>query len=247
MLFKKQHPPLLLSSFDDVSEKSSKVNYRHSPLFGSDNLRALIVAPSGGGKTNLMLDLLIHENGLRYKNIYLYSKTLNQPKYEFLAKVLNPLSIGFFTSNTITNLIPLEDVKPESIIIFDDLMCDPDQSLIKNYFTHGRHKNIDIFYLIQSYAYINKHCIREQANLIVIFRIDELSLKHIFDDHIIGDMSWGKFKELCHHCWRTHKYGFLSVFKNENMSTGARYRRGIDDYIMWETADEPFSRTNATI
>jgi len=53
----------------------------HGSLFPSC-LRCIIVGASGSGKTNLMLHLLQHKNGLRYQNVYLISKSLFQPKYK---------------------------------------------------------------------------------------------------------------------------------------------------------------------
>jgi len=49
---------------------------RHGPLL-PDTIHAIIVGPSGSGKTNIMYNLIIHKNGLRFENIYLYSKTSN--------------------------------------------------------------------------------------------------------------------------------------------------------------------------
>jgi len=240
MIFKRQHPPLKPPSFDNVVDEGETMvsnKPRHGPLLGTRQLRALIIAPSGGGKTNLMLGLLLDKNGLFYENIYLYSKTLNQPKYTFLAKVLKPLPVGFFTFPDSKDFMPLNEVKPRSVIVIDDMMCD-DQNLMKEYFSHGRHSDVDIFYLCQSYAHIDKHCIREQANLLILFKMDNLNLRHIYDDHVSGEMSWNNFKSMCNKCWNTEKYGFLSIFKDEE----GKFRRGLDEYIYWETPEEPFSR-----
>jgi len=237
MLFKKQHPPLKITSYDDAVGEQVSGKPRHGPLLGTKPLRALIIAPSGGGKTNLMLTLLLDENGLFYNNIYLYSKTLNQPKYRFLSNVLKPLSIGFYTFNDSKDFIPLDEVKPRSIVIIDDLMCE-DQSLMREYFTQSRHYEIDVFFLCQSYAHVDKHLIRDQTNLIILFKVDNLSIRHVHFDHASTDMSWSKFKNMCYKCWNSKKFGFLSIFKDEE----GRFRRGLDEYIYWETPEEPFSR-----
>jgi len=54
-----------------------------------NTIRALIVSPSGCGKTNLVFTLLVHENGIEFENVYIYSKTLEQPKYVMLEKILS--------------------------------------------------------------------------------------------------------------------------------------------------------------
>jgi len=49
-------------------------------------LICVIVGPSGSGKTNLMLNFLMKRGLLDYKDVYIYSKSLNQDTYENLRK-----------------------------------------------------------------------------------------------------------------------------------------------------------------
>ena len=76
---------------------------------------------------------------------------------------------------------------------------------------------IDCFYLCQTYARIPKHLIRDNVNSIVLFKQDEMNLKHIYDDHFNTDMSFSKFKELCSACW-DNKYGFLVIDKDNEIN-----------------------------
>ena len=56
---------------------------RHLP----NTIKAVICGPSNCGKTQSMrLSLLLSKNGLRFENVYVFSKSLNQPKYVFLDK-----------------------------------------------------------------------------------------------------------------------------------------------------------------
>ena len=70
---------------------------------------------------------------------------------------------------------------------------------------------------------------RDNANLIVVFKQDITNLKHIFDDHVNVDMSFEKFKNLCAECWKD-MYGFLVIDKDSGVTSG-RYRKGFDLYI----------------
>lgn len=62
-------------------------------------------------------------------------------------------------------------------MIFDDVACEK-QNNIRNYFTMGRHNNIYTFYLCQTYSYVQKQLIRDNANLIILFKQDERNLRH---------------------------------------------------------------------
>jgi len=93
----------------------------------------------------------------------------------------------------------------------------------------GRHKHIDSFYLCQTYTKIPKHLIRDNANLIIIFKQDEMNIKHIYNDHVIGDMTFKQFIKICEECWK-QKYEFVLISKDNDIDKG-RYRKGFDSFI----------------
>lgn len=201
---------------------------KHSILL-PDTIRCIMCGPSNCGKTNVMLNLLLHENGLKFKNIYLYSKTAFQPKYCFLKQVMNQVpNSKLMVFNHNKDVIPLNEAFPNSIMIFDDVICE-NQINIRNYFTMGRHKQIDCFYLSQTYSKIPKQLIRDNANLLIIFKQDETNLKHIHNEHVTTDIDWFEFKKLCSMIWQD-KFSFLLINKDCDMNEG-RYRKGFDTFI----------------
>lgn len=202
---------------------------KHGDLFQGSSKRGLVIGPSGCGKTNVMISLIEDRNGLRFKNLYIYSKSLYQPKYEYLRALMQPLKqIGFYESDNAENIIDPKEIESNSLIIFDDIVC-CDQNIVKDYFCFGRHKNTDCFYLCQTYSSIPKQLIRDNANLLIIFQQDMTNLKHIYQDHINVDMTFNQFKDLCSLCWK-ELYGFLVVDKDSNLKCG-RYRKGFDIFI----------------
>jgi len=86
MKFIKQDIKLTVENVDPPT--SSFMKQRHGSLL-PNTIRALIVGPSGCGKTNLILNLLTNINGIRFHNVYIYSKTLDQPKYKMLSEILS--------------------------------------------------------------------------------------------------------------------------------------------------------------
>lgn len=225
MKIEKQPFSIEIKDYDVLNNNFNK----HGKLFNGSSKRGLVVGPSGCGKTNVIISLIEDPNGLRFENIFVYSKSLYQKKYEYLRKLLNPLKqIGYYESEDDEKIISPQEVKPNSIIIFDDIVC-CNQNIVKDYFCFGRHKNTDCFYLCQTYTSIPKQLIRDNANLLIIFQQDSTNLKHIYDDHVNVDMSFQQFRDLSLICWKD-KYGFLVIDKDSNINSG-RYRKGFDSYI----------------
>lgn len=203
---------------------------KHGDLFPGECKRGLIVGPSGCGKTNVILDLLEAPHGLRFENIYVYSKSLNQPKYQYLRRLFEPIKeIGYIESKNEEDIIPPNDIKLNSVVIFDDMVC-CNQSPIRDYFCFGRHTFTDCFYICQTYSSIPKQLIRDNANLLIVFQQDHTNLKHIYDDHVNVDMTFQQFKDICSLCW-LEKFGFLVIDKDSPINNG-KYRKGFDKFIV---------------
>lgn len=167
---------------------------------------------------------------MRFENVYVYSKSLQQPKYRYLEELFEPMDeIGYFTFSENSSVTQPREALSNSIFVFDDVACDK-QDAIREYFAMGRHSNVDCFYLCQTYARIPKHLIRDNANLLILFRQDGTNLRHVYNDHVNTDMSYDAFVDLCRACWR-RKYGFVMIDKDSAMRNG-RYRRGFNEFAL---------------
>lgn len=202
---------------------------KHGKLL-PNSFRAIICGPSGCGKTNAILTLLFHPNGAKFENIYVYSKSLYQPKYQVVQEILGKVKgLGYYPFRENEEIISPHEAKSNSIFIFDDVACDGQQK-IREYYSFCRHRNIDAAYLCQTYSKIPKQLIRDNCNMIVLFKQDEMNLKHVFDEHVSPDMTFEEFKEMCAECWRQHRYGTVVIMKDFDINAG-RYRQGFDKYI----------------
>ena len=168
----------------DFSKKYeiSKGCGNHADIFPR-NIFCVIAGSTGSGKTNLMVNSLLQENKINYSDVYIYSPTLPQlayiyleHSYELMEKIImnktkQSVKIAHFCDPGEKQLIdPVElDKKQNHVMIFNDVMLD-DQTAIKKYFCSGRHNNVNVFYLEQSLHKIAKHCIRENANIFILFK-----------------------------------------------------------------------------
>lgn len=127
-------------------------------------------------------------------------------------------------------VISPEKLLPNSVFIMDDLIS-KHQSIIKEYFSRGIHNKVDIFYLAQSYSKVPKQLIRDNANLIVLFKQDETNLKHVYNEHCSGDMNYKEFKHFCVTCWNRDRFSFVVIYKDSERDDG-RYRFGFDTFVV---------------
>lgn len=203
---------------------------RHGTLF-PNSIRAIIAGPSGCGKTNVLFSLLVAENGVKFKNIYIYSKTLDQPKYQMLKDIIESIpGMQIFMFHENDTVISPEDALPNSVFIFDDVITES-QEIIRTYFTRGRHNNIDIFYLTQSFSCVGKQLIRDNANMLILFKQDETNIRHIYFNNCSGDMTLNQFREFCHSCWNDSKFSFVVISKDHPRNEG-RYRKCFDTFAI---------------
>lgn len=228
--FEKQQASLPVLNFDILTgHLGQSQEKRHGRLL-PNSVRGLVVGPSGAGKTNSILALITHPNGLRFENVYVYSKSLNQPKYKLLEDLLRRVEgVRYLPFESHEQVISPDEARPNSIFLFDDISCTgTSQTHVRNFFCMGRHKGVDSFYLAQTYAHIPKHLIRDNANFLVVFKQDDMNLKHIYMDHVNTDMMFSQFRDMCASCWQDH--GFLCIDKDSPFADG-RYRKGFDCFI----------------
>lgn len=207
---------------------SRKHDAKHGKLL-PHAVRAAFCGPSGCGKTNALLSLLFNENGLRFETVYVYSKSLYQPKYQLLQDVLSEVKeVSYYPFKDNEEVIDPREARENSLFIFDDVACDK-QEKIREYFSMCRHKNIDAAYLCQTYSRIPKQLIRDNCNVIVLFKQDDVNLKHVYDEHVSPDFTYEAFKAMCAMCW-LDQFGFIVIVKEFDLNKG-RYRKGFDKYI----------------
>ena len=122
--------------------------------------RTIIVGPSFCGKTHLLLNKL--------QLIRLYDK-----EKEIHIITRSPNQYEDFELEDIVIEEHLEDKSIQDFqnccVVFDD-MLDSNQKLIEPCFTRGRHNDLDVYYLSQSYFDLPKRTIRNNSNIIILFQ-----------------------------------------------------------------------------
>jgi len=226
-------------NFDTADAQQMSVHHWLLP----SSIRAIICGPSNCGKTNLLMNLLLNqgvdgESLLNYQKVYIYSTSLGQDKYRFLKEFADVLKtkLGktvFEFCDSSDTIIPVDKLSakgPRTLLVFDDCMLEK-QEPIEKYFSQGRHGNADCFYLCQSFYKIPKRVIRENANLLVLFRQDMRNLRQLYDAYVAGDMSFKEFMSFIDYCWNQSDYSFAVLDLTSTADSG-RYRCGFDEIFI---------------
>ena len=176
--------------------------------------RTLIVGPSFCGKTHLLLNKL-RLIRLEYPEKPIRIITRSPEQYEDID--IGGASKGIEVEE---NVGDLEEYRV-CCVVFDD-MLDSNQKLIDPFFTGGRHKLCDVYYLCRSYFDAPKKTVRNNSNIIILFQQTLKDAEHIHRDIAGFDMPYEEFKGLCRGAWNEN-FNYLLKNRLEDKN-GSRYR-----------------------
>lgn len=132
--------------------------------------RMCIVAPSGSGKTNFLLNLIqkFSSGQGTFASITILTKVAKEPLYDYLKLKSESVVI----KEGLSNLPPLDkfDKDENHLVVCDDLVLSKDLSPVENYFIRCRKFNVSIIFISQSYYHIPT-MIRRNSSYIVILKL----------------------------------------------------------------------------
>ena len=168
-----------------------------------ENHRHVIIGPSNVGKTYYMLKVLERIGNKR--PIDIITRSPNQyPNYK-----------------TSTDIKPINKYKG-SIVIFDDMIGARNSSQIDEFFTRGRHEDLDVYYISQSYFALPRQSIRNNSDRLILFKQTLRDVQSMYYDIGAYDMKYEEFKQMCHKAW-DEKYNYLCIDMTKNKNEG-KYR-----------------------
>ena len=163
----------------------------------------VIIGPRSVGKTYYMLKVL--EKIGNKRPIHIITRSPNQyPNHK--------------TSNEIK---PIKKYKG-SVVIFDDMLGAKNSSQIDEFFTRGRHEDLDIYYISQSYFALPRQSIRNNSDRLILFKQTLRDVQSMYSDIGAYDMNYDEFKQMCHKAWE-EKYNYLCIDMAKNKNEG-KYR-----------------------
>jgi hypothetical protein len=130
--------------------------------------RMCVVAPSGSGKTNFVLNLIrVFSQGKgTFTDITIVTRNKDEPLYNWLAGQSDNIKImeGMHNNPKLDDF----DKKYNHLLIWDDLVLSKNLDPVCEYYLRARKKNVSLLFLSQSYTDIPK-MIRKNSTYLVLF------------------------------------------------------------------------------
>ena len=190
---------------DDSVNKIEKpkidvVNNKNNIVSTYENHRHVVIGPSNVGKTYYMLKILEKIGDKR--PIHIITRSPDQyPNYK-----------------TSTEIKPINKYKG-SIVIFDDMLGAKNSFQIDEFFTRGRHEDLDVYYISQSYFALPRQSIRNNSDRLILFKQTLRDVQSMYYDIGAYDMKYNEFKEMCHKAWN-EEYNYLCIDMTKNKNEG---------------------------
>ena len=129
--------------------------------------RMCVVAPSGTGKTNFLLNLIkVFSCGEgTFADISIITRNKDEPLYNYLAGEFEQIQIKEGMSST--PKLDDMDKKYNHLVVWDDLVLSKNLNSVEEYYMRARKKNCSVIFLSQSYYDIPKF-IRKNSNYLVL-------------------------------------------------------------------------------
>lgn len=229
----------------DLLQQGSELNANNHPLLPAhDNKigssRIFISGKSGSGKTSVLISAILLGQ-IKFDHIYLYCKSPEQAKWQYLIKFINTLEkdfeqrygqkIDLITIKTrVEEIIPVDNIPSNriNIAIFDDMLTSVKTGdIINDYFIRSRHKNVSCWFITQVYHKKELADIRKNSDYFLIFGVSsKKELVVIGQTHSMEDDIKTFYKKFNEATKNTHDFFLidtrttLDILKNRKNWTG---------------------------
>jgi hypothetical protein len=209
----------------------------HNPHFQDSQIkvpfRMGIIGSSGGGKTQMLLNLIAKMNDT-FGHIHVVYKA-SEPLYEFLEKKIGAKFITFYTK--LTDLPPITDFPhkdKQQLIVFDDQVNEKNQEIIKEFYIRGRKvgQGLSLCYLSQSFFKIPK-IVRQQFGYLILLKLSSIRDLNL----ILSDFSLGVDRKQLAAVYKdatSEQFQFLKV-DIDNPDNNKKFSRNFTDFYIFDS------------
>ena len=190
-------------------------------------LRACIVAPSGSGKSNLLVNILslFCDGDGTFADMTIITRNKDEPLYRWLTDKCDQIRIVEGLHNT--PKLDTMDKKENHLVVWDDLVLSKDLSMVENYYIRARKLNCSVIFISQSYFKIPK-IIRNNCSYMILLKLSGQREVNI----ILSEFGLGVTKE---QLMELYEYATAEKFSPLIIDLEAdkenRFRKGLKEII----------------
>lgn len=206
-------------------EKADNPNYHIHKL--KIPMRMVICCPSGGGKTNFLLNLLNMFSAGKgtFQSLTIITRNAEEPLYNWLKTQSDQIVI----KEGINNTPPLDkfDKDFNHLVVWDDLVLSKNLSMVEQYYIRARKLNVSCIFISQSFFRIPK-IIRNNCNYMVILKLSGQREVNI----ILSEFGLGVSKEqLLDLYQRATQEKFSPLVIDMEADPSERFRKGMTEIL----------------
>ena len=213
------------------SSSASAKEGTHHWLLPKQHIRALLIGPSGCGKNNMVLNIVLR--WINWERLFVIGPTLAQPIYDILRDLSTTVAeAGEAEAEPPVEFLAMEDapdpqdLPPASCVVFDDCMLEINKSAAR-LFSRGMHRGADVLYLTQKYTEVPK-VLRDNVNMILLFDgVVGDAVQRIHKAWCSGDMSLDEFRRFS--AAADEPFSFTVISLTERPFDG-KYRQGFETF-----------------
>ena len=133
-------------------------------------MRVCVVAPSGSGKTNFLVNLIemFSRGEGTFQTIHIITRNKDEPLYRWI----QTLSDSIIVKEGLSSTPSLDKYDPDynHLVVWDDLVLSKSLEKVEEYYIRARKLNVSVIFLSQSYFKIPK-IIRNNCSYMVLLKL----------------------------------------------------------------------------
>jgi len=210
---------------DKLLKKTPNPNYKDHHL--NIPFRGVIVAPSGSGKTNFLVNLIrlfSHRKEGTFSSIIVITRNKDEPLYNYLAERKIQVLEGLRNTPDLDKY----DSTEAHLVVFDDLVLAKDLKVVEEYYLRCRKMNVSVLFLSQRYYPVPK-MIRENCNYLFILKMGNVKDVKL----IMSEMSLNVTKEQLMNMYEyaTHEKFNVLLIDKETTDDSKKFRHNFLNYL----------------
>ena len=148
-----------------------------------------------------------------------------------------PIHIITRSPNQYPNFKTSNEIKPMnkykgSVVILDDMLGARNSSQTDDFFTRGRHEDLDVFYISHNCFALPRQSIRNNSDRIILIKQALRDVQSMYYDIGAYDLKYDEFKGMCYKAWsETFNYLCIDMVKNKNEGKYRNFNKSKNTYV----------------